>query len=151
GAQQLQTVFRRRADLNMACSLDSALCGRCRRQSRSAVASGQGKSGGGGRDISAAEGGFHLAARLNGEVGGVIDDIGPFQAFAFLDVALELCVLREAERQETVIERDLCRRLLAPDAEATLAVEDFAGFETFLGGGDHVGTETRRRASRLLA
>ena len=72
-------------------------------------------------------------------------------ALAFLDVALELDVVRQAQRQQSALERHLGRRLLAPDAEAALAVEHLAGFQIALGGRHHVGAEAGGRAGRLVA
>ena len=48
-------------------------------------------------------------------------------------------------------QRNVGRRLLAPDAEAALAVEHLAGLEVALGGRHHVGAEAGRRAGRLVA
>src|SRR6185312_15515493 len=87
-------------------------------------------------DVSPPERSFHLAANLHRGVVGIIPDVGPFQALAFGDVALELHVLRETEREITLVERAFGRRLLAPDAEAALAVQHFGFLQGLLGGRD---------------
>ncbi len=94
---------------------------------------------------------FHFAANLYGEIIRVIGDVRPLQAFAFLHVARQLDVLREAERQIALLQRTLCRHLLAPDAEATLAVQHFAGVQILLRGRGDIGAEAGRCAGRLLA
>ena len=50
-----------------------------------------------------------------------------------------------------LLERSVGRRLLAPDAEAALAVQHLALLQVALGGGGDVGAEARRRAGRLVA
>ena len=57
----------------------------------------------------------------------------------------------EPERQQSLVERALGRRLLAPDAEAALAVEHLAFPERALGGRDDVGAKAGGRAGRLPA
>src|SRR5690349_9619801 len=84
---------------------------------------------------------LHLTADANRGIIRIVFDIRPFQALALAEVALELHVLRETQRQQPARERQLGRRLLAPDAEPTLAVEHLAGLEIALGGRGDVRAE----------
>ena len=56
--------------------------------------------------VAPAERSLHLAARAHGRIVGIEVDVGPFQPLALGDVALELDVLREAEREIAPVERD---------------------------------------------
>ncbi len=75
----------------------------------------------------------------------------PPERLALGDVALELDVVRQAERQVALAQRHIGRRLLAPHREAALAVEHLALLQRALGGGRHVRVEAHRRSRRLLA
>src|SRR5918998_5466761 len=95
------------------------------------------------------EGGLHLAAGADGEVGLVDGDVAPVKALALLDVALEAHVVRQAEGQVATLQRVGGRSLLAPNAEAALPVQHLARLEAALGGRDHVRVKADWRAGRL--
>src|SRR5712692_10972207 len=95
------------------------------------------------------EGGFHFAPDFYRKIVAIVFDVGPAQRLPRRDLALELDVVRQAQRQESSLERALGRALLAPDAIAALAIEDLAALELALCGRDHVGAESRGGSGRL--
>lgn len=56
------------------------------------------------RGIRLTEGRFHLAAHTYGMGGRVVIDVHPFQALAFLDVALEFDLVGQTERQVALLQ-----------------------------------------------
>src|ERR1700684_1698978 len=92
------------------------------------------------------EGIFHLATDPDRRVVRIVFDVAPFETLALGDIVLQLDLMRQPERQISLLQRSVGRRLLAPDTEAAFAVQDLSGGELALGGG-HPGAAppTRRR------
>ena len=76
--------------------------------------------------VRAGERGLHFAAGTDGKVALVDLDVGPLQPLALLNVPFQFYVVRDAERQVPLLERGRGGCLLAPDAEAALAVKRLA-------------------------
>src|SRR6266566_5593602 len=64
------------------------------------------------------ERGFHFAPDFYREIVAVVFDVGPAQRLPRRDLALELDVVRQAQRQESGLERALGRALGAPHARS---------------------------------
>jgi hypothetical protein len=82
---------------------------------------------------------FRLFADIHRGVIRIVVDVAPPQHLAFRDVALELDLLREAERQEAP--RAGAAGVCLPQTEAALPSSTLALPERTLGGRDHVGVE----------
>src|SRR5260370_2274504 len=86
---------------------------------------------------------FHFAPDFYREIVAVVFDVVPAQRLPRRDLALELDVVRQAERQESSLERALGRALLAPHAIAALAIHDLAPLELPLFALDHTAAHSR--------
>ena len=99
----------------------------------------------------AAKSDFHLAPRLVRRRRGVHRHVGPRQALPLLHRSHDLDVVGQAERQAADARRRLGGQQLAPDRVAAFAVEQLAGLQVALGGGDDVGVPAGGDAGRLAA
>jgi len=93
---------------------------------------------------------LHLPAHLHGAIGRIDHHIRPVHQFTRSDGLGELPPVRQSERQGTGLERVGGWHQPADHRVAALPIQNLAGLEVALGGGDGVGTEARWAAGWLV-
>src|SRR5260221_12134678 len=98
-----------------------------------------------------AEYALHLATQAHGLAAVIDHDIAPADDVALLHRPLQRDVVRQADRQGAMGERNRRRHQPTVDGEAPLAVELFPGGKVALGGSHRIAAKARGAARRLVA